>query len=110
MRRLAAFLVCVVLVFSGLPSLAHAKMLGVVLMHGKQGQPDRVINGLAEALERAGYPVERPEMCWSRRRIYDLSYTDCFRDIDSAVERLKARGATEIVVAGQSLGGNAAIG
>ena len=49
-------------------------------------------------------------MCWSRKREFGLSYTDCFRDIDTAIAELKAKGAAAIVVAGLSLGGNAAIG
>jgi pimeloyl-ACP methyl ester carboxylesterase len=48
-------------------------------------------------------------MCWSRRRIYDRRYLDCLKDIDAAVDELKTRGATAFVVAGQSLGANAAL-
>ena len=36
-----------------------------------------VINQLAIALQGAGYLVEAPEMCWSRRRIYDRPFLDC---------------------------------
>ena len=39
-------------------------------------------------------------MCWSNRRIYDLPYIDCLREIDAATARLKSRGATEFFVAG----------
>ena len=49
-------------------------------------------------------------MCWSRRRIYDRPYLDCLSEIDAAIDRLKARGATAVVVGGQSLGANGAIG
>jgi pimeloyl-ACP methyl ester carboxylesterase len=89
---------------------------GIVLLHGKTGEPAgrpghvAVIAELAASLERAGYLVEQPEMCWSGARIYDEAYPDCFKDIDAAVARLKARGAGAVVVAGMSLGGNAAIG
>jgi pimeloyl-ACP methyl ester carboxylesterase len=86
-----------------------AGKLGVVLIHGKQGNPSQLGNIVA-ALTHAGYLVDRPEMCWSHRRIYDRAYPDCLAEIDRAVERLRKDGATEIVVAGQSLGGNAAIG
>jgi pimeloyl-ACP methyl ester carboxylesterase len=65
---------------------------------------------LASAIEAAGYPVERPEMCWSARRIYDRSYPDCLREISSSIGRLKQRGANEFVVAGHSLGANGALG
>lgn len=83
--------------------------IGVVLMHGKQGAPDRAIANLAARLQNAGYRVDRPEMCYSGRRIYDLAYQDCFRDIDAAIARLRAAGARRIVVAGLSQGGNMAI-
>ena len=88
---------------------AHAQhAIGVVLMHGKQSAPGEH-DDLAGALVSAGYAVERPEMCWSNRRIYDLPYLDCLREIDAATARLKSRGATEFVVAGHSLGANAAL-
>ena len=41
----------------------------------------------------AGFPVERPEMCWSGRRIYDRDYLDCLRDIDSADRSAEGDGA-----------------
>jgi hypothetical protein len=62
-----------------LPAVAAGPSdIGIVLMHGKQGSPDRLITGLASQLEGAGYRVERPEMCFSGRRIYDLAYQDCY--------------------------------
>jgi pimeloyl-ACP methyl ester carboxylesterase len=48
-------------------------------------------------------------MCWSFRRIYDRVYGDCLREIDDAIARLKQKGATAFVVAGHSLGANAAL-
>ena len=83
--------------------------IGVVLLHGKQSAPDEHAP-LAEALAAAGYLVERPEMCWSARRIYDLPYLQCLREIDAAIGRLQRRGATAFVVAGHSLGANGALG
>lgn len=97
------------------PGWAQSK-IGIVLLHGKQGTPEIqrgrvvVIGGLADALTGAGYAVERPEMCWSRTRIYDAAYLDCFADIDAAVARLKAGGANGIVVMGMSQGGNVVLG
>ena len=88
---------------------AHAETLGVVLVHGKQGRPAQ-FERMAQGLENAGYLTERPEMCWSRERIYDLPYLDCLKDIDAAIAALKARGATSIVIAGMSLGGNGVLG
>jgi esterase/lipase len=97
------------LIAAGLPSLAAADgKLGVVLLHGKEGLPTHM-PALASAMSAAGYLVERPEMCWSRRRIYDLAYLDCLKDVDKAAEKLRTQGATAIVVAGMSQGGNAAL-
>ena len=88
---------------------ARAETIGVVMMHGKTGTPAQ-FDGLAAAVEAAGFPVERPQMCWTRSRIYDRTYLDCLADADAAAARLKARGATGIVILGMSLGGNAALG
>jgi dienelactone hydrolase len=89
---------------------AAADGIGIVLLHGKQGMPSSPnLSSLTESLTKAGLLLERPEMCWSRRRIYDRSYPTCLEDIDAAVERLKSRGASVIIIAGQSLGANAAI-
>lgn len=87
-----------------------ADKLGIVLMHGKQGRPDHAIAALASHLSSAGYVVATPEMCWSKRRIYDKSYPACLAELDKVVDGLRADGATAIVVAGHSLGGNGALG
>ena len=104
--------ICLLVLSVGLalasPATAQTRT-GVVLVHGKQGSQQN-LQGLADALTAAGYAVDRPEMCWSGRRIYDLPYLDCLGDIDAAVERLRAAGASSIVIAGMSLGGNAALG
>jgi pimeloyl-ACP methyl ester carboxylesterase len=89
-------------------SASAQDQLGVVLLHGKQSAPEQHAP-LTEAVAAAGFLIERPEMCWSRRRIYDRPYLECLRDIDAAIERLKTRGATSIVIAGHSLGANAAL-
>jgi dienelactone hydrolase len=84
--------------------------IGVVVLHGKSGgRPDDNTFPVANRLQRDGYPVERPEMCWSWRRIYDRSFPDCLAEIDAAAARLKARGARHIVILGMSLGGSVAI-
>jgi esterase/lipase len=88
---------------------AQADSLGIVLLHGFGGSPDKDNVGLSEALTKAGYLVERPEMCWSRKRAYDRIYEECLSEIDNAVTKLKSRGAASIVVAGFSMGGVAAL-
>lgn len=85
------------------------KGFGVVMMHGKGGRT-KLIDGLADALRSAGARVVTPLMPWSRDRIYDRTYEDSMKEIDAAVEALRKDGATRIVVAGHSLGANAALG
>jgi esterase/lipase len=108
MRRILAVSVMLA-VLPGLVAPASAKTIGIVLMHGKTGSPNTIIDQLATALQSAGYLVDTPEMCWSRRRIYDRPFLDCLTEIDSAIGRLKGRGAGRIVVAGMSQGGDAAL-
>jgi dienelactone hydrolase len=86
-----------------------ADKIGIVLMHGEQGAPGRVIDGLGQALEKAGYLVGRPDMCWSTRRAYEATFPECLALVDDAIVKLKNLGANAIVVGGFSLGGNAAI-
>lgn len=83
--------------------------LGVVLIHGKGGMPQQM-TPLAVSIAEQGHQTELPEMCWSRRRIYDRPYLDCLKDIGAAVERLKEREVSGIVLLGMSLGGNGALG
>ena len=90
-------------------SVAYAQKIGLVLLHGKEA-PGNAMAQTGSRLAAEGYLVETPEMCWSKRRIYDLPYRDCMKDIDAAVERLRKRSATDIVVYGQSVGGNMALG
>jgi len=88
-----------------------AETVGVVVIHGKDAKPPfRGIVGLEGALSQAGFLVEAPEMPWSASRNYDADYEQAMVEIDGAVARLKARGAKAVVIAGHSLGGNAAVG
>jgi esterase/lipase len=102
-------LICLLVSCVALAASAHCETVGIVMMHGKHGTPAQ-LQQLADSVADAGFAVERPEMCWSAVRIYDRAYLECFADIDAAAARLKARGATAIVVLGMSLGGNAALG
>lgn len=83
---------------------------GVVLLHGKGGTPTSMIEGLSETLRKEGALVEAPELPWSHRRIYDATYDQAMAEIDLAAQKLRWAGASRIVVAGHSLGANAAIG
>jgi pimeloyl-ACP methyl ester carboxylesterase len=98
---------------SGVTSQTQSSALsgfGIVLLHGKGSTPTSMIEGLSNALKKEGALVDAPEMPWSQRRIYDATYDAAMVEIDRAVERLKVAGAARIVVAGHSLGANAAIG
>ena len=88
-------------------ALASAR-IGVVLLHGTLAAPSE-LDEVAKYLTDAGYVVEVPEMCWSKDRHYDKPYLECLSEIDPAVERLKATGATAIVIGGFSVAGSAAI-
>jgi pimeloyl-ACP methyl ester carboxylesterase len=83
--------------------------IGMVLMHGKGGS-QRSIAGLASSLKSAGILVETPLMPWGKNRIYDKSYDEAMDEIDVHVALLKKTGAKRIVIAGHSLGANAALG
>jgi pimeloyl-ACP methyl ester carboxylesterase len=83
---------------------------GVVLMHGKTGTAGSLLTDLAAALRKDGALVVTPEMPWARGRIYDASYAQARVQIGWLAADLRKRGANKIVIAGQSLGANAAIG
>jgi esterase/lipase len=104
--RKLVFLLTLCLAFS---ASARSETIGVVMMHGKTSTPAQ-FDALADQVSAAGFPVERPEMCWSRARIYDRTYLDCLLDADKAATALKAHGADAIVILGMSLGGNGALG
>ncbi len=104
-----AAMLLVVLAMSVAPAWAEDKV-GVVLMHGKWSNGIPLIASLADRLRGEGYLVSTPEMPWSARRMYDASYDAALSEIDRAVQSLRDKGADRIVVAGHSLGANAALG
>ena len=89
---------------------AAANDLGVVLLHGKGGSPTGYVRELAAALQGRGYMVSTPAMPWAKSRIYDASFEEAMAEIDRHVDALRQQGAKFVVVAGQSLGANAALG
>ena len=114
MRRLAAsllFVIALLFAADAVPAVAADK-IGIVLMHGKGGtaKPQSPIGPLIAKLQGAGFLVDAPDMPWSRSRFLDKDYPGAMTEIDAAVARLKKRGATKIVVGGQSIGANAALG
>ncbi len=98
------------LVFTVTPSPAQAE-IGIVIMHGKGGKnkskaPTKV---LVLFLQKKGFTVSAPDMPWQADRIFDKTVEEAMTEIDKIVEELKSEGADRIVVAGHSLGANAAI-
>jgi esterase/lipase len=82
--------------------------VGVVLMHGKWAAPESMAS-LAADLGSRGYLVSNTEMPWSGKRLYDVDYPAALKEIEHQVHDLRAKGAKRIIVAGQSLGSNAAV-
>lgn len=110
MRHGVRSLLGLVAIALALPAGADDGKVGVVLLHGKQSRPTGAVAPLERTLKGAGYLVATPEMPWSHDRIYGASYEDAMSEIDEAADGLRKKGAQKIVVAGHSLGGNAAVG
>lgn len=90
------------------PVFAAPSEVGVVLMHGKWGSPQSM-SSLARKLGSKGYLVSNAEMAWSGRRLYDVDYLTALKEIEQQVQQLREKGAKRVVVAGQSIGSNAAV-
>ena len=108
MRTASAFCLCAALMLAAIVPAAAAPVIGIVLLHGRTGTPNQFAK-LAAALTGAGYAVAAPEMCWSKKRIFDEDFTACLTDVDAAVAKLEASGVKKIVVAGMSQGAIAAL-
>lgn len=83
----------------------NAPAIGIVVMHGKGGRPDRFVNVLAEGLERKGWLVANLEMPWSGRRGYDVEVAAAEQQVSTALAELRGKGAKKVFVAGHSQGG-----
>jgi pimeloyl-ACP methyl ester carboxylesterase len=88
--------------------------LGVLLMHGKQGQARESRTGMgivASNLEGAGHKVLMPTMPWAGSDWERINVTveQVHALIDGYVAQLRGQGAQRIVVGGHSLGANVAL-
>ena len=114
LRRLAPVLALAALLslaLLGAPTLAPAEeRLGVVILHDKNGAPDKQVMELARVLRNVGFQVLIPELPWSRKRGFDATYEQALVEIGLAVEELRQGGATQVALAGHGLGANAALG
>ena len=107
---LAAALLAVASAPSSLGAAAPLHGFGVVYLHGKGAWPGAFNGGILSSLQDDGALIAKPEMPWSLHRRYAATYDQAMAEIDAAVAGLQAKGARRIVVIGQSLGANAAIG
>jgi pimeloyl-ACP methyl ester carboxylesterase len=78
--------------------------IGVVIMHGKGGSPGRHVSSLASSLEEKGYLVANLEMPWSANREYNAGVDVAEKEVDAALDSLRAKGAKKVFVAGHSQG------
>lgn len=79
--------------------------IGIVIMHGKGGSPTKHVSDLASSLEGKGYLVANLEMPWSGRRDYDVNVSAAVKEVESALDTLRSKGARKLFVAGHSQGG-----
>ena len=82
-----------------------ASGIGIVIMHGKGGSPSKFVADLASALEGKGYLVANLEMPWSGRRHYDADVSAAEKQVETALDTLRGKGAKKLFVAGHSQGG-----
>lgn len=82
---------------------------GVLMLHGKHGNPGNFIASDVSALRQAGFVAEAQEMAWSGRRRYDVDYMQALGEIGQALAALKAKGVERVVLAGHSMGAGAAL-
>ena len=95
--------------FAGFALTAQAKDLtgwGIVVMHGKGGQPGSM-SAVSSALTAAGASVVTPTMSWSNGY---RTYGATLDEVAGHIASLRAKGATRIALVGQSLGANVALG
>ncbi len=104
MHKLAVL--AVALIITGMPATAQttAPQTGIVIMHGKGGSPTGLVKPLAGELESKGYLVDNLEMPWSGQRGYDRDVAAAEKEVRAALDKLRARGAQKMFVAGHSQG------
>lgn len=81
-----------------------AQHIGVVVLHGKGGQPSGLVAGLAAQLQAQGFQVRNLEMPWSGQRQYDASPLQAQQQVADALDAMARNGALRRVVVGHSQG------
>lgn len=87
------------------PAAAQSPGIGIVIMHGKGGSPTKHVADLAASLESKGYLVANLDMPWSGQRDYDANVAAAEKQVEAALDSLRAKGAAKLFVAGHSQGG-----
>ena len=105
MKSLVALLACLAAIALPVRAQVAPPEVGIVIMHGKGGDPTKLVAGLARWLSSRGYRVANLEMPWSGRRNYDQPVPEAVAEVDAALASLRAQGARKLFVCGHSLGG-----
>jgi len=82
----------------------------VVLLHDKNGAPDKYLADLSRLLRNVGFQVVIPDLPWSRKRGFDATYQQALVEIGLEVQELRIQGCTKVALVGHGLGANAALG
>lgn len=97
------------LITASLVASAHAQTppseIGVIVMHGKSGSPEKYVDGLASELKQAGFQVANLDMPWSGNRHYDATMAGAVNEITAALDAMRTKGTKKVFVSGHSQGG-----
>lgn len=106
MKHIYTLLIVLIMALSSVlaEQIAPSK-IGIVVMHGKGGMPTKHVLDMASALEAKGYLVANIEMPWSKNREYDVDVETAYKEVESALNGLKSKGAQKLFIAGHSQGG-----
>lgn len=107
--RTLLVLLAAVLVLASPAQAFEPEKTGIVVLHGKHGNPGNFIASYVGVLRQAGFVVEAPETAWSGRRRYDVGYGEALAEVGSALQGLRARGVERVVLIGHSMGAGAAL-
>ena len=105
LRLLRLLFLPLLLLTTSVLAAGSGPVLGVVLMHGKGGSPEKHVAVLANALRQQGVLVANLDMPWSGRREYDADVASAVAQVNDALASLRSQGARKLVVAGHSQGG-----
>ena len=104
-RALTRLLLAAVTAVLPIAAAAQSESIGIVIMHGKGGSPQRLVIELAKGLEAKGFLVANLEMPWSGKRNYDVTTAKGEEEVAAALADLRAKGAKKVFVCGHSQGG-----